>query len=44
MDAGGSAQWAREPTELNRWLPDAAELISPLEYTCGQEVLTVRAR
>jgi hypothetical protein len=31
------AQWAREPTALNRWLPEASELISPLAYACGRE-------
>ncbi|WP_380285796.1 bifunctional DNA primase/polymerase [Kitasatospora purpeofusca] len=33
----GFAQWARSPTALNRWLPDAAELISPLAYACGRD-------
>ncbi|MFI9329542.1 bifunctional DNA primase/polymerase [Kitasatospora sp. NPDC052868] len=33
----GFAQWARSPSALNRWLPDAAELISPLAYACGRE-------
>jgi hypothetical protein len=33
----GAVQWARRPTPANRWLPDAAELISPLAYACGQE-------
>ncbi|MFI9270776.1 bifunctional DNA primase/polymerase [Kitasatospora sp. NPDC052896] len=31
------AQWALPPSELNRWLPDAAELINPLAYACGRE-------
>ncbi|GAA1220279.1 bifunctional DNA primase/polymerase [Kitasatospora nipponensis] len=31
------AQWARPPSALNRWLPDAAELIQPLAYACGRE-------
>ncbi|GAA2139963.1 bifunctional DNA primase/polymerase [Kitasatospora kazusensis] len=31
------AQWARPPSALNRWLPDAAELINPLAYACGRE-------
>ncbi len=30
-------RWARPPSTLNRWLPDAAELISPLAYACGRE-------
>ncbi|GAA2252705.1 MULTISPECIES: bifunctional DNA primase/polymerase [Kitasatospora] len=30
------AQWARPPSALNRWLPDATELISPLAYACGR--------
>ncbi|MFJ9444797.1 bifunctional DNA primase/polymerase [Kitasatospora sp. NPDC101235] len=39
----GYAQWARSPSALNRWLPDAAELISPLAYACGREARSVRA-
>ncbi|MFF4384311.1 bifunctional DNA primase/polymerase [Kitasatospora sp. NPDC001547] len=39
----GYAQWARSPTALNRWLPDAAELISPLAYACGREAPSARA-
>ncbi|MCU7823301.1 bifunctional DNA primase/polymerase [Kitasatospora sp. DSM 101779] len=35
----GFAQWARPPSAINRWLPDAAELINPLAYACGREVL-----
>ncbi|MDH6133972.1 hypothetical protein P3T37_003371 [Kitasatospora sp. MAA4] len=31
------AQWALAPSELNRWLPDTAELIHPLAYACGRE-------
>ncbi|GJF28281.1 DNA primase [Kitasatospora sp. NE20-6] len=31
------AQWARPPSAINRWLPDAAELINPLAYACGRE-------
>jgi Bifunctional DNA primase/polymerase, N-terminal len=34
---GGTVQWVRRPTPANRWLPDAAELISPLVYACGLE-------
>jgi hypothetical protein len=33
----GFAQWAREPTTLNRWLPEATELINPIAYACGRE-------
>ncbi|SCE45261.1 Bifunctional DNA primase/polymerase, N-terminal [Streptomyces sp. DvalAA-14] len=44
MGAGGAVQWAREPTELNRWLPDTQELISTLAYACGQDVTAARAR
>nr|WP_316527369.1 bifunctional DNA primase/polymerase [Kitasatospora sp. K002] len=33
----GYAQWARSPSVLNRWLPDAAELIGPLVYACARE-------
>ncbi|MFE2351927.1 bifunctional DNA primase/polymerase [Kitasatospora cineracea] len=32
-----SAQWARPPSALNRWLPDTLELVSPLAYACGRE-------
>ncbi|MEV7187112.1 bifunctional DNA primase/polymerase [Kitasatospora sp. NPDC093102] len=39
----GYAQWARSPSALNRWLPDAAELIGPLAYACGREARSVRA-
>ncbi|MEV4613822.1 bifunctional DNA primase/polymerase [Kitasatospora sp. NPDC049258] len=36
------AQWARPPSALNRWLPDAAELINPLAYACGREAPAAR--
>ncbi|MFJ6385163.1 bifunctional DNA primase/polymerase [Kitasatospora sp. NPDC092039] len=39
----GYAQWARSPSAFNRWLPDAAELISPLAYACGREAPSARA-
>ena len=42
--AGGSAQWVREPTTLNRWLPDAEELLGPLAYACGCEAVAARGR
>ncbi len=35
--SGLSVVWAREPTPVNRWLPDAESLLSPLAYACGQE-------
>ncbi|MET7301412.1 bifunctional DNA primase/polymerase [Embleya sp. NPDC005575] len=38
MGSSGSASWAREPTELNRWLPEARELVSPIAYACGRTV------
>ncbi|MFG1809023.1 bifunctional DNA primase/polymerase [Streptomyces sp. NPDC049040] len=41
---GGCAQWARRPTPANRWLPDAAELLSQLAYACGREAAAARAR
>ncbi|MFI9104702.1 bifunctional DNA primase/polymerase [Streptomyces fildesensis] len=41
---GGSVQWARQPTALNRWLPDVEELLSPLAYACGREAAASRAR
>ncbi|WP_237322938.1 bifunctional DNA primase/polymerase [Streptomyces sp. JJ36] len=40
----GSVQWVCRPTAANRWLPDAAELISPLAYACGREAAVARAR
>lgn len=36
------AQWARPPSAINRWLPDAAELINPLAYACGREAPAAR--
>ncbi|MEU5524611.1 bifunctional DNA primase/polymerase [Streptomyces sp. NPDC047860] len=33
----GAVQWACRPTPVNRWLPDAEELVSPLAYACGRE-------
>lgn len=41
---GGVAQWAREPTALNRWLPDAEEVLGPLAYACGREAAEARRR
>ncbi|MGW4384024.1 bifunctional DNA primase/polymerase [Kitasatospora sp. NPDC004531] len=32
-----TALWARPPTLLNRWLPDATELVSPLAYACRRD-------
>ncbi|KUJ69884.1 DNA primase [Streptomyces albus subsp. albus] len=32
----GAVQWVRRPTVANRWLPDAAELVSALAYACGR--------
>lgn len=40
----GAVQWARRPTPANRWLPDTAEVISPLAYACGREAAAARAR
>nr|WP_202511799.1 bifunctional DNA primase/polymerase [Streptomyces sp. SID3343] len=42
MGASGSASWAREPTELNRWLPQARELVSPIAYACGRSLAQAR--
>lgn len=42
--SGGSVQWARQPTALNRWLPGVEELLSPLAYACGREVAAARGR
>ncbi|MGF1425197.1 bifunctional DNA primase/polymerase [Kitasatospora sp. LaBMicrA B282] len=36
------AQWALPPSERNRWLPDAAELINPLAYACGRDAQSTR--
>lgn len=44
MGGAGSVQWARRPTEENRWLPDAGDLISPLAYACGREAAAARCR
>ncbi|MFG3308455.1 bifunctional DNA primase/polymerase [Streptomyces wuyuanensis] len=40
----GAVQWVRKPTHVNRWLPDAEELISPLAYACGREAADERGR
>ncbi|MER6912416.1 bifunctional DNA primase/polymerase [Streptomyces sp. NPDC000594] len=40
----GAVQWVRRPTETNRWLPDAEELINPLAYACGRDAAEARAR
>lgn len=44
MGGAGIAQWAREPTELNRWLPDAEDLLGPLAYACGRAAAEARGR
>ncbi|MFD9130232.1 bifunctional DNA primase/polymerase [Kitasatospora sp. NPDC059571] len=44
VGAYGFAQWARPPSAINRWLPDAAELINPLAYACGREAQPARAQ
>jgi hypothetical protein len=40
----GFAQWARPPSAINRWLPDAAELVNPLAYACGREAQPAAVR
>ncbi|MGC5343133.1 bifunctional DNA primase/polymerase [Streptomyces sp. DT171] len=40
----GAVQWARRPSQANRWLPDAVELISPLAYACGRDAADARTR
>ncbi|MBW1603989.1 bifunctional DNA primase/polymerase [Streptomyces sp. JJ66] len=40
----GCVQWVRHPTDANRWLPDAEELLPHLAYACGQEAATARTR
>jgi hypothetical protein len=42
MGSGGSVQWARHPTVLNRRLPDAGELLSPLAYACRRDAAELR--
>ncbi|MFE3071859.1 bifunctional DNA primase/polymerase [Streptomyces sp. NPDC059247] len=44
VGGSGAVQWARRPTQANRWLPDAEELISALAYACGREAAEARAR
>ncbi|MFI8963816.1 bifunctional DNA primase/polymerase [Streptomyces sp. NPDC053493] len=44
VGGSGAVQWARQPTAVNRWLPDAEELISPLAYACGREAAAARGR
>ncbi|WP_173264705.1 bifunctional DNA primase/polymerase [Streptomyces pacificus] len=41
---GGAVQWVRSPTPVNRWLPDAEELLSALAYACGREAADGRSR
>ncbi|WP_237404724.1 bifunctional DNA primase/polymerase [Actinacidiphila reveromycinica] len=43
MGRGGRVQWARRPTDQNRWLPDVGEVLSPLAYACGREAAEARA-
>lgn len=38
----GCVRWAREPSEANRALPDAGELLGPLAYACGREAAAHR--
>ncbi|MGW0784754.1 bifunctional DNA primase/polymerase [Streptomyces sp. NPDC002913] len=40
----GAVQWARRPSRVNLWLPDAEELINPLAYACAREAADARAR
>ncbi|AWK09728.1 bifunctional DNA primase/polymerase [Streptomyces spongiicola] len=40
----GAVQWVRKPTSVNRWLPDAEELLSALAYACGREAAVGRSR
>jgi len=40
----GCVQWARQPTDMNRWLPDAEELLNPIAYACGREAAAQRGR
>ncbi|MFE2498925.1 bifunctional DNA primase/polymerase [Streptomyces scopuliridis] len=44
IGGSGAVQWARRPTQANRWLPDVEELMSPLAYACGREAADERAR
>ncbi len=40
----GAVQWARRPSQANRWLPDVEEMISPLAYACAREAADARSR
>lgn len=42
VGSAGCVRWARTPTALNRWLPDAESLLSPLAYACGLDAATTR--
>lgn len=44
MGMGVSVQWVRRPTAVNRWLPDAGDLLSALAYACGREAASLRGR
>ncbi|MEU3985509.1 bifunctional DNA primase/polymerase [Streptomyces sp. NPDC026672] len=33
----GAVQWVCRPNAVNRWLPDAEELVSSLAYACGRD-------
>lgn len=40
----GPVQWVRRPNAVNRWLPDAGEVVPPLAYACGREAAVSRGR
>ncbi|MBB1253219.1 bifunctional DNA primase/polymerase [Streptomyces alkaliterrae] len=42
VGARGSVQWVRQPNAVNRWLPDAEEIIPQLAYACGREAAAAR--
>lgn len=43
MGLRGSVRWVREPTEVNRWLPDAGDLLFQLAYACGRRERTAKS-
>nr|WP_206315761.1 bifunctional DNA primase/polymerase [Streptomyces sp. C1-2] len=37
LGSRGAVQWACRPTAVNRWLPDAEEMVPSLAYACGRD-------
>ncbi|MEE1938356.1 bifunctional DNA primase/polymerase [Streptomyces sp. TRM 70361] len=40
----GPVLWVREPTDANRWLPDAEEIVPALAYACGRDLAAATGR